>query len=181
MPQPFRSKSPIKFGPNKLLERSELAAHMANVIADWRSVEEILELIHSQALRASISKQRQSHRVTDLFSHQIFEAVYVLDTKLKLVSGALRLLDSTEFQADFLKLYKNIKKLGKERNKIVHRTWGVCDNFTDALVMCSLSERTIYKLKDFVDLSDRIQHTAKVLLGFLSKLPNSRVADIQRD
>lgn len=174
MPQPFRSKSPITFGPNKLLERSELATHMANVVANWRNVEETLELIHGQALRASISKQRQSHRVTDLLSHQIFEAIYVLDAKLKLVAGALRLLSNAEIHAEFLRICQDVRKLGKERNKIVHTTWGICDDLTDAIIMCSFDKRVVYKLKDFIDLSVRIQHVAENLRSFLSKLPNSR-------
>jgi hypothetical protein len=103
MPQPLpRGHYPI-FGPGKVLERPDLAAQIANVIADWRNVEEILELIYGQILRASISKNRQSHTITDTLSHQIFETIYLVEPKIKLIEKALKMLEQPECGQEFSK------------------------------------------------------------------------------
>ncbi len=178
MPQPLKRNGSIHgiiFGPGKILERAELAAHIANVISDWRNVEETLELTYGKILRASISKNRQSHGVTDILSQQIFDSIYTLDTKLKLIDRALKVLDDTTHHETFVKLRPEIRKRGQERNNLVHNTWGVCEAYPEALILNSFDDGLmIYTIKDFVDISTRTQLVARKLLALFSKLPDSR-------
>jgi hypothetical protein len=171
MPQPLRGKNIIVTqGPGKILERPELAAQLANVVSDWRNVEEILEFIYSKILRSSTNSQ--SHGVTDIVSGQIFESIYTLDAKLKLIDSAFKTFYHPTHET-FIKLCPDIRNRGRDRNKLVHNTWGICEAYPDALILTSFNGSMIYKLKDFVDMSTRTQVLAEKLLALLEKLPDS--------
>jgi hypothetical protein len=127
-------------------------------------------------LRASISKNRQSHSVTDVLSHQIFETLYTIDAKIKLIEKALKVLDEPKWYEEFIKhLSPEIRKRGRERNKIVHNEWGVCEAYPHALILSSREGVTVYEMRDFRDLSTRTRKLGSNLLSFVSALPQSRI------
>jgi len=174
MPQPYRSQEPIMMGPGTVLKRPNLALQIANVVDHWRNIEETLELLYGQILRASISKNRQSHRVTDLLSSQILNSLYQIGQKTTLTSKALSLLEDPSFNARFSALKSKIDVTARHRNEIVHNTWGVSESYPDALILHTQTRNLVYTFKDFEDIITRMRELSLELLSLLNDLPDSK-------
>lgn len=171
MPQPLKTPVPLFFGPSIVMQRPELAVHIANIANMWSQVETMQGLVLASMLRSEASLVISMF--TSLSGAAAKNAVFQAVADEKLTLDQLKRLEQ---------IIKDTKKAGSQRNDVVHGCWHIADKYTDALIwrdprdaaaeyaelisaastqslfdMTKLGRNTlIYKKRDFQDIERKI-------------------------
>lgn len=171
MPQPLPVGKSTSFGPNFILKRSELAAQAGNACANWALVENAMMLLYGLLMGMYLPKRNapcfESLPPTHPVANQIFDALNALAPRLDLLIRLCKWKALPE-EAEYLErtLAPIIRKRFSERSVIAHGSWGVCDDYQDALIL----QRTydgdqIWRKDDFEQTSERILELLKQMHG----------------
>jgi hypothetical protein len=126
MPQPLRKWVPsLDFSPATVEQRPDLATCIARVSTQWVQIETALGLLLAVTLDTNARSGVAMY--LSLVSSQAQEAAML---------AALEARTSTEIQAEFAGMLKDIRARSRERNKVVHALWGVTPEYPDALINC---------------------------------------------
>ncbi len=128
MPNPLRRKVKYLLEPLKLLERPNLAAHVAVIASLWTKVE-----IELGKLIIFVSGNPKEGAAT-------FNALKSAGSRGDVIRAIAQLrLDKDEIKQleDLLKEYRRI---AGERNDIIHNLWGISDDMPEALLRVNAEE-----------------------------------------
>lgn len=124
MPQPYRPKGKLRFGPDALLERPELSAYIGAVATMWTVVEEGWGILLAEMLAADAKVGVQ---------------LYLALTGATSQASVLRTIANERLpealQAEFGNLMKSERARAGERNRIVHGRWAIDPETPDALIL----------------------------------------------
>ena len=145
----------------QLLQRPELAAHIAAIAAQWTSVEERMAELLSAAFGHSTKDDLGAHSISR--NWVALTAIRETETnrvRLKIIDatlGAILKDRAADLFAEWEEIRDELNKRGRERNKVVHGNWSLSDEYPDDLILeTPRGARFRYTLKDFQDILDRI-------------------------
>ncbi len=202
MPNPLRRKVKYLLEPLKLLERPNLAAHVAVIASLWTKVE-----IELGKLIIFVSGNPKEGAAT-------FNALKSAGSRGDVIRAIAQLrLDKDEIKQleDLLKEYRRI---AGERNDIIHNLWGISDDMPEALLRVNAEEiisnlahvvasfyrggtppqaafrekrpiPVVYKGKDFIETEKRITslvskiHQFHFDMGLRRSVPGMRLAPLR--
>jgi hypothetical protein len=127
MPFPYTPKGKLVYGPEALLTKPELAAHIGAVATTWTIVEEGWGLILAEMLGADAKVGVKLYLELTGAGSQAAILRAVADERL-----------NSELREDFAALLSEEKGRARERNRIVHGRWAIDPETPDGLI---LSER----------------------------------------
>jgi len=168
MPQPLPADKTVKYGPDFILERPELAALIGNVCANWSLVESDTMHLYALLMGTYLPKAPDSAPGVHPVAYQVFDALNALAPRLDLLNKLCR-WRALPAEAEHMErvLIPLIRKRFQERSIIAHGLWGLCDDYRDALIlMHTFDGDQIYKRNDFVDVSARVLDLHKQLGAF---------------
>lgn len=164
MPQPLPEGNTLHYRPKIILERPNHAIGIALVVAEWAALEEMIFSEFSFALFAFDMVERHSH----LVAKEAWNEMTNLPQRLGFIeSVAQRKIPQNLFDELENKVHPEIRKRAKERNRVVHGHWHLCSNYPEDLILNSEGEEKMrYTVKDFHDISQRINDTLNMTASF---------------
>jgi hypothetical protein len=181
MPQQLPVGKSVTSGDDVVLQRPELAAQMASIISNWTQIEEMLLWIYGLLMGDYLPQGLFDPNVftappSHPMARQIFDEVNSLNARLSLVAAIcdwrLPKEDGEHFRAVLL---PEIRRRSGERNKVAHQSWGVCNDYPDALILSAYyGPAQIWKMRDFRAVSDRIIALHSTLSKFIGKAYRER-------
>jgi hypothetical protein len=168
MPQPLKVGSTVQLGPNKVLDRPDLAAEIGNVCANWSLVESELMTLYALLMGDYLPKRPGFAPPTHPIAYQVFDSLNAFGPRVELLEKLLAWRTSEATQKYFREVIRpQLRKRFTERSIIAHGVWGTCDDYPDALILVpTYGHQMIYKKRDFEHVSHRI-HEARKTLGEL--------------
>ena len=167
MPQPLPVGKSSSFGPNLILKRPELAAQAGNVCANWALVEDAMMLLYGLLMGMYLPKLSapgfEPLPPTHPVAYQIFDALNALAPRLDLLIRLCKwkaLPEETEHLERTLAPI--VRKRFSERSIVAHGSWGICDDYPDALILQRTYDgNQIWRKDDFEQTSERIVELLK--------------------
>ena len=155
------------FGPDAILARPLAAAYFANVVVTWSHIEDQLGELYT-LLTCYWAPRKQGDRAGIPYSPAAiitFRSLQVLRTKTELIAKLIDIIATVEEKENFKRLEGTLRRCSKQRNKVAHGRWGVCEKFPDELILMEeTSAVQVYTAQDFHEISNNM----KVLIGKLS-------------
>jgi hypothetical protein len=137
-----------------LLDRPEFGAHIATVLHMWANIEHELANLMLYMLEGEASE-----------AVAIYLSIVSLEIKLSMIQlVAKKRLSASMYNEFSLRLYKQLKDRGHERNRVAHARWAVSDTSPDGIVMLPHAydvfyrgkSKQLYKVSDFVAMENRM-------------------------
>lgn len=179
MPQPLPVGKTVTTGPNYILRRAELAAHAANVCANFTLIEKCMVDIYSLVLGETMPFKPLAVRgpMVHPVGIQIFDSLNSLGARMDLLTKLLSWYAAPKIFADFRdNIALQIFKRFAERSTIAHGNWGVCDDYPDALILLpAFGSQQIWKKRDFEAVSSRILSVNKSLTEIVGQVLHHHV------
>ncbi|MDR3533148.1 MAG: hypothetical protein P4L90_21630 [Rhodopila sp.] len=141
MPQPLKLPVSVEFAPVALLRRPQLAAHIGVVVGIWSQIEVNLGTL----LAALIGAEAKTVLA-------IYLSLTSAPAQRAVIEAAANLRLNHEQRSRLSKLLILIGKRGKERNLLVHASWGISDAYPDALIWADpkdLLEKGLIEIEDY--------------------------------
>lgn len=168
MPQPFKGTSG-QFGPNTILQRPDLAAHIGNVCASWALVEYDMVSLYALLMGSYLPAPEPgwsppAHPV----AFQIFDALNALAPRIDLLERLCKWRATPQESEHFERTLKpEIRSRFRERSIVAHGLWAINKDEKDALILVNtFGENHIYKAHDFEQISTRILELHRKLGDF---------------
>ena len=160
-----------------ILQRPELAAHAANVCANWALIEWEMAWLYALLMGRSLPKIHKNNIPMHPAAIQIFDALNSLAPRIDLIERLLRLTAPQQVEQFERVLRDKIKKRFNERSVIAHGMWGLCDAYPDALILVKSTDHSkIYRKHDFVQVSKRILELRDEMQAFTSTVASALYA-----
>lgn len=157
MPQPFRGDS-CRGGPNLVLERPELAAHIGNVVANWVLLEGDLTDFYAFLMGTYLPNEAGWAPPTHPVASQVFAVVQSFNARLKLVDELCQWRGGKEEAEAFSELVPRIRHVAGARATVAHAQWMISDRHPRALILRRRPPQVWVK-RDFENVSRRILET----------------------
>jgi hypothetical protein len=158
MPEIIPNGNTVKYGPNFILERPELAAQAANVCSNWALVEDDLTTLYALLMGTYLPRAAGFSPPIHPVAIQVFDALNSLAPRLDLLLRLFKWRASKD-QCELLErtLIPIMKRKFKERSVVAHGVWGLCDKYADSLILQrAFGGDEIWRKHDFVQISERI-------------------------
>ncbi|MSP76267.1 MAG: hypothetical protein EXR12_09040 [Rhodospirillaceae bacterium] len=183
MPQPVHYSQPIhvEFVPEAVLQRPELAAHIALISAWWNEIEARIS-----AFLAALAGGEAETVIS------VFLAIKNDGAKRSTIDTISALKLSPDDYVRFQAILKRINERYSDRNTIIHGAWGISPRYPDKLLWSDIRESTVlhiemmnlpasdraarliseqkkimvYGLSDFLQIEQRIQSAYEELREF---------------
>jgi len=199
MPQPVHHSKAIDFdfSPERILERPNLAAHIATISAFWNDIEARIA-----ALLAALLGDEAKTGIS------IFFAITNDGAKRAAIDAICALKLSSDEKAELQRILKTVGERYADRNYAVHGGWGISPQYPDALLwndvrdtillfvelarlpgpenkdarkaLCLQFQKTmrVWKDHDFVEVEKRMRTAYKELYDFSRPIIDQHLAPI---
>ena len=133
MPQPLPVGKTVGSGPNRILERPELAALVGNVCANWSLIENDMVLLYGLLMGTYLPRAEipgmEFGPPTHPVAYQVFDALIAFPQRLSLLQhlARWRALPEEAQQLDG-PLGRRIRDRYRDRSKVAHAQWGICND-----------------------------------------------------
>ncbi len=176
MPQPLGQGYLVQFGPDKLLERPELAAQVGNVCVNWNLMEHVLMTLYAFLMGDYMPQENEYLPPTHPVAYQVFDSLNAYRPRVELLEKLLTWRAEDAEVKEFKEIIKpKLNKRFAERSKVAHGLWGTCDAHPDALILApTYGKQMVWKKQDFEDVSSRILEDRRRLSDLLVSLYNER-------
>lgn len=158
MPQPLGHGHLVQLGPDRLLERPELATEIGNVCANWNLVDHVLMTFYAFLMGDYMPQKNEHMPQPHPVAYQIFDSLNAFGPRLELLEKLIVWRAPDDEVSHFREQIKpKLRKRFSERSTIAHGIWGICEAYPDALILSpTYGDQMIWKKKDFRDVSQRI-------------------------
>jgi hypothetical protein len=168
MPQPIWPDLPegtIPYRPRLLLsKRPNHAAGIGAVACEWAALEGNFVHMLSFALFAFSKEGGYSLARTAL------ETIESGTIRLEVIAALLRTrIPQDQFEIFDSEIRPEIRKCAGERNRVVHNSWCVHDDYPDHIIARYDDSYWKYSVKDFSDIAERIVQTTTRMTLFLGQ------------
>src|SRR5437867_8387563 len=89
MPQPLKPENSVQFGPNKLLERPDLACEIGNICVNWNLIENNLMSLYALVMGDYLPKTQRFSPPTHPVAYQIFDSLNAFGPRVELLEKLL--------------------------------------------------------------------------------------------
>jgi len=166
MPQPVKRKDMKgRGGPKIVLERPRLAALIGAIASEWGSIDDDLGEIFDMLTTGSPTPQ--PWHSGSAVAAVVFSKFTSLGSKLDVIRSVASLRLSAEDVGEFGELSEKLRRLAKERNKIVHAKWLISDEYPDDLLAVSAGHWLRYTEKYFEEVLNRAVAVKGAVRDFL--------------
>ena len=187
MPQPFSKDRSVSWYDRAIMDRPEMAARIGLVTTQWAIFENILAQMFATMLfgpdvREAIAEAtlidggenvaltiKGTESLGETISLQALGALESLTAKLDVISAVLKPRISDELYLHFQNdLRKDIRRRARERNRVVHGPWALCDDYPDDLIYTRPGEKWMrYTAKDLDNIVTHINETRGHVMAFM--------------
>lgn len=144
--------------PGAVLQRPEHAMRIAAIAGEWTQIEfsmiNLLAGSYGQTLYNESGPYEAQHNPVAVAAMQAAETIRA---RLKLLDLTLgKMVTGTSVEQEWLAVRDSLQKRARERNKIVHGSWGIMINEPDELVMHTSDGYFKWTVQDFDDVLERL-------------------------
>ena len=165
MPQPFPIEPSLRWYDRAVMDRPEIAARIGLVVTEWAAFERLLAHMFATMLFGG----GMAEHTGETISLQVLGALESLSPRLDVISAVLKPRIPGELYMHFQKkLIPEIRRRSRERARVVHGPWMLCDDYPDDLIYAPPGEkRMLYTAKDLDNIATHIIDTGHNVIGFL--------------
>lgn len=161
MAHPLAVNEVVTSGPGMILKKPELASLIGCICSDWSHVESSIETFYSFLMGIYLPKNPGFEPPTHPVARQVMDELVSIHAKINLLERlASWVIQDEEQLKDAKQVLTKTRGSGKERNKVAHGIWGVCESEPDALILMPVfGDKMIYKKQDFEKILESINKT----------------------
>ena len=175
MPQPIRVLVGLsaRGGPKIILERPKLAALLGAISAEWGDIDTIFSCIFNLITFAKFIPIGAHSR--SAFSSAVFEQSFTsYKSKIEVIKRIIKLRYSKDILNEFERLTTVLLDKAPQRNKLIHCTWQICDDYPEDLIQIPNQKWMRYTERDFNDTLNQSVQIRNDLNDFFVKLSHSQ-------
>lgn len=175
MPQPIKTIQGLtaRGGSKVILERPKLAALLGAISAEWGDIDNLFSDIFNLITFAKfipIGAHSRSALSSAVFDQSFTSYI----AKIEVIKRVLDIRYSKSVLDEFNKLSIDLRAKAKERNKLVHGAWQVCDKYPADLIQIRDQTWIRYTERDFNDVLERSVLIRNALNDFFIKLSHQK-------
>ena len=175
MPQPIKATQGLiaRGGPKVILERPRLAALLGAITAVWGDVDNLFSDIFNLITFAKFIPVGAHSRST--LSSAVFDQSFTsYAAKIEVIKRVVAIRYPKKFHDEFDELTTDLRAKAKERNRLIHGAWQVCDKYPTDLIRIRDEKWIRYTERDFNDVLERSVLTRNALNDFFIKLSHTK-------
>lgn len=169
MPQPLSGIYSCYSHPDVLPQRPDHCVGIALIAQQWAALETNLINVFTHCLFEDRPDDRQAGHI----ARTAWQTLDSLKARLSLLDAIAQERIPANLLKEFReKVVPEVRSRARERNRVVHAFWYCSDKYPDDLILLgdSPEEHLRYSVKEFHQIADRIQLTARNITNFLFRV-----------